>query len=106
MKISGLPWLVKDMMSRLSRVVPASEQQGVSRSALRFNGDHPLCQKNYHSTWVTSGGYEPMSPTLLARNVSAFYLKFDTERAEDFFTLTPCTCQQTSGTGIVFFQNR
>ncbi len=44
-----------------------------------------VCRGNYHSTWATSGGYEPVAETLLARaNVSAFYLEFDTERAGGF----------------------
>jgi 5-methyltetrahydropteroyltriglutamate--homocysteine methyltransferase len=47
-----------------------------------------VCRGNYHSTWATSGGYEPVAATLLAReNVSAFYLEFDTERAGDFAPL-------------------
>ncbi len=44
-----------------------------------------VCRGNYHSTWATSGGYQPVAETLLARaNVSAFYLEFDTERAGGF----------------------
>jgi 5-methyltetrahydropteroyltriglutamate--homocysteine methyltransferase len=47
-----------------------------------------VCRGNYHSTWATSGGYEPVAPTLLAHeNASAFYLEFDTERAGDFSPL-------------------
>ncbi|HBF38260.1 MAG TPA: 5-methyltetrahydropteroyltriglutamate--homocysteine methyltransferase [Firmicutes bacterium] len=47
-----------------------------------------VCRGNYHSTWATSGGYEPVAPTLLAReNVNAFYLEFDTERAGNFAPL-------------------
>ncbi len=44
-----------------------------------------VCRGNYHSTWATSGGYEPVADTLFEREkVSAFYLEFDTERAGTF----------------------
>ncbi len=47
-----------------------------------------VCRGNYHSTWATSGGYEPVAQTLFAKeNVSAFYLEFDTDRAGDFAPL-------------------
>jgi methionine synthase II (cobalamin-independent) len=47
-----------------------------------------VCRGNYHSTWASSGGYEPVAETLFAREqVSAFFLEFDTERAGDFSPL-------------------
>ncbi|HML48617.1 MAG TPA: 5-methyltetrahydropteroyltriglutamate--homocysteine S-methyltransferase [Clostridia bacterium] len=47
-----------------------------------------VCRGNYHSTWATSGGYEPVAGYLFAReNVDAFYLEFDTDRAGDFAPL-------------------
>jgi methionine synthase II (cobalamin-independent) len=47
-----------------------------------------VCRGNYHSTWATSGGYEPVADALLGgENVSAYYLEFDTERAGDFSPL-------------------
>jgi methionine synthase II (cobalamin-independent) len=44
-----------------------------------------VCRGNYHSTWATSGGYEPVADALFAReNVDGFYLEFDTDRAGGF----------------------
>ncbi|MGM9732762.1 MAG: 5-methyltetrahydropteroyltriglutamate--homocysteine S-methyltransferase [Prevotella sp.] len=44
-----------------------------------------VCRGNYHSTWATSGDYEPVAETLFAKeNVKAFYLEFDDERSGGF----------------------
>ncbi|WP_138416008.1 5-methyltetrahydropteroyltriglutamate--homocysteine S-methyltransferase [Aquibacillus sediminis] len=47
-----------------------------------------VCRGNYHSTWASSGGYDPIADILFAKeNVSAFYLEYDTDRAGDFSPL-------------------
>ncbi|MEK4801238.1 5-methyltetrahydropteroyltriglutamate--homocysteine S-methyltransferase [Oceanobacillus sp. FSL K6-0118] len=47
-----------------------------------------VCRGNYHSSWASSGGYDPISALLFAKeNVSGYYLEFDTERAGDFAPL-------------------
>ncbi|WP_186577991.1 5-methyltetrahydropteroyltriglutamate--homocysteine S-methyltransferase [Aquibacillus kalidii] len=47
-----------------------------------------VCRGNYHSTWASSGGYDPIAEILFKKeNVSAYYLEFDTERAGDFSPL-------------------
>lgn len=47
-----------------------------------------VCRGNYHSTWATSGGYEPVAKALFGREkVSAYYLEYDTDRAGDFTPL-------------------
>lgn len=44
-----------------------------------------VCRGNYHSTWASSGGYEPIARYLFGQeNVSAFYLEFDDERSGGF----------------------
>lgn len=44
-----------------------------------------ICRGNYHSTWATSGGYEPVGETLLGHEeVDAFFLEFDDDRSGDF----------------------
>ena len=44
-----------------------------------------VCRGNYHSTWASSGGYEPIAEYLFSgENVSAFYLEFDDERSGGF----------------------
>lgn len=44
-----------------------------------------VCRGNYHSTWASSGGYDPIASFLFAKeNVDAFYLEFDDERSGGF----------------------
>lgn len=44
-----------------------------------------VCRGNYHSTWASSGGYEPIGKYLFAEeNASAFYLEFDDARSGGF----------------------
>lgn len=47
-----------------------------------------VCRGNYHSTFASSGGYEPIAEILFGNeNVDGFYLEFDTDRAGDFSPL-------------------
>ena len=40
---------------------------------------------NYHSTWASSGGYEPIAEILFGgEQVDGFYLEFDDERSGGF----------------------
>lgn len=44
-----------------------------------------VCRGNYHSTWASSGGYEPIAEVLFGgENVDGFYLEFDDERSGGF----------------------
>ncbi len=44
-----------------------------------------VCRGNYHSTWASSGGYEPIAEILFGKeNVDGFYLEFDDERSGGF----------------------
>ena len=44
-----------------------------------------VCRGNYHSTWASSGGYEPIAEILFKNeNVDGFYLEFDDERSGGF----------------------
>ena len=44
-----------------------------------------VCRGNYHSTWASSGGYEPIAKFLFGNeNVDGFYLEFDDERSGGF----------------------
>lgn len=44
-----------------------------------------VCRGNFRSTWISSGGYEPVAETLLAGlNLDGFFLEYDTERAGGF----------------------
>lgn len=44
-----------------------------------------MCRGNYHSTWASSGGYEPIAEILFGgEQVDGFYLEFDDERSGGF----------------------
>ena len=44
-----------------------------------------LCRGNFRSTWVASGGYEPVAEVLFNRvNADAYFMEYDTERAGGF----------------------
>ena len=44
-----------------------------------------VCRGNFRSTWISSGGYEPVAETLLGKvNIDGYFLEYDTERAGGF----------------------
>ena len=44
-----------------------------------------ICRGNFGSTWFSSGGYEPVAPTLFANcHVDGFFLEYDSARAGGF----------------------
>jgi 5-methyltetrahydropteroyltriglutamate--homocysteine methyltransferase len=44
-----------------------------------------VCRGNFRSTWVSSGGYEPVAETLFQKlNLDGYFLEYDTERAGGF----------------------
>jgi len=44
-----------------------------------------VCRGNFRSTWISSGGYEPVAETLLQTlNLDGYFLEYDTERAGGF----------------------
>jgi 5-methyltetrahydropteroyltriglutamate--homocysteine methyltransferase len=44
-----------------------------------------VCRGNFRSTWISSGGYEPVAKQLLADcNYDGYFLEYDTERAGTF----------------------
>jgi len=44
-----------------------------------------ICRGNFRSTWISSGGYEPVAESLLAKlNIDGYFLEYDTERAGGF----------------------
>jgi 5-methyltetrahydropteroyltriglutamate--homocysteine methyltransferase len=44
-----------------------------------------VCRGNFRSTWIASGGYEPVADVLLGQvNYDGYFLEYDTERAGGF----------------------
>jgi 5-methyltetrahydropteroyltriglutamate--homocysteine methyltransferase len=47
-----------------------------------------LCRGNFRSTWIASGGYEPVAEVLFNRiGVDAYFMEYDSERAGGFAPL-------------------
>ncbi len=42
------------------------------------------CRGNFKSSWVASGGYEPVAEAMFSSEVDAFFMEFDSERAGGF----------------------
>lgn len=74
-----------------------TELKEVAKKALRLNNlaleGRPadlvvtthVCRGNYHSTWASCGGYEPIAELLFCgEHVDGFYLEFDDERSGGF----------------------
>jgi 5-methyltetrahydropteroyltriglutamate--homocysteine methyltransferase len=44
-----------------------------------------VCRGNFRSTWISSGGYEPVAETLLSKiDYDGYFLEYDSERAGGF----------------------
>lgn len=44
-----------------------------------------ICRGNFRSTWITSGGYEPVAEQLFAHlDIDGFFLEYDNDRSGDF----------------------
>jgi 5-methyltetrahydropteroyltriglutamate--homocysteine methyltransferase len=44
-----------------------------------------VCRGNFRSTWISSGGYEPVAETMLAgTHYDGYFLEYDSERAGGF----------------------
>ncbi|MGO3152955.1 MAG: 5-methyltetrahydropteroyltriglutamate--homocysteine S-methyltransferase [Galactobacter sp.] len=43
-----------------------------------------ICRGNFRSTWISSGGYEPVAEDLFATAYDGFFLEYDSERAGGF----------------------
>ncbi len=46
-----------------------------------------ICRGNHASSWLFSGGYEPIAEELFSTNYDGFFLEYDSDRAGDFTPL-------------------
>ena len=61
-----------------------------------------VCRGNFHSTWISQGGYNKVEDELLGgENVNAYYLEFDTERAGDFKPLAKVGAEKKVVLGLL-----
>ena len=69
-----LPGLYADQVNAALRDVPGGVTVAIH-----------TCRGNFKSTWMASGGYDPVAETVFTRmNVNAFFLEYDTDRAGGF----------------------
>jgi 5-methyltetrahydropteroyltriglutamate--homocysteine methyltransferase len=69
-----LPAIYADAVNAVIRDVPRDVSVAIH-----------TCRGNFKSTWMASGGYDPVAETVFGRlNVSAFFLEYDTDRAGSF----------------------
>lgn len=72
--VDGLLGIYADLINRAIAGRPAD--MGVTMH---------LCRGNFRSTWIASGGYEPVAEVLFnAIDVDGYFLEYDTERAGGF----------------------
>ena len=61
-----------------------------------------VCRGNYHSTWATSGGYEPVAKNLFGKEkVQGYFLEFDDDRSGDFEPLKEVSDEKIVVLGLV-----
>ena len=61
-----------------------------------------VCRGNFHSTYASSGAYDSVAKTLLAReNVNAYYLEFDDSRSGGFEPLASVSGEKKVVLGLV-----
>ena len=61
-----------------------------------------VCRGNFHSTYASSGAYDSVAKTLLAReNVTAYYLEFDDARSGGFEPLAAVSGEKKVVLGLV-----
>jgi 5-methyltetrahydropteroyltriglutamate--homocysteine methyltransferase len=65
-----------------------------------------LCRGNFRSTYIASGGYEPVADTLLnGINVNGYFMEYDTERAGGFEPLRYLPKAKVAVLGLVTSKN-
>ena len=61
-----------------------------------------VCRGNFRSTWISSGGYEPVAETMLAgTNYDGYFLEYDSDRAGGFEPLRFLPKGKTAVLGLV-----
>lgn len=69
----------------LKRLYARSIQQALAGKPADMRITMHICRGNFRSTWLASGGYEPVAPNLFQElPVDGFFLEYDSERAGGF----------------------
>ena len=74
-----------DDVDRLQERYARTINRAISRRPADLTITMHVCRGNFRSTWISSGGYEPVAETLLGRlDIDGYFLEYDTERAGGF----------------------
>ncbi|MCL6592652.1 MAG: 5-methyltetrahydropteroyltriglutamate--homocysteine S-methyltransferase [Alicyclobacillus sp.] len=74
-------WDPDQLAQRYARTINEAVQDRPSDLTLTMH----ICRGNFRSTWIASGGYEPVAEVLFSGvNIDGFFLEYDTERAGGF----------------------
>jgi 5-methyltetrahydropteroyltriglutamate--homocysteine methyltransferase len=61
-----------------------------------------VCRGNFRSTWISSGGYEPVAERMLGQcNYDGYFLEYDSERSGDFRPLRHVPKEKSVVLGLV-----
>ncbi|MBM7636357.1 5-methyltetrahydropteroyltriglutamate--homocysteine S-methyltransferase [Streptococcus saliviloxodontae] len=61
-----------------------------------------VCRGNYHSTWASSGGYDPVAKDLFGKEeVKEYFLEFDNDRSGGFEPLAEVTDGKVAVLGLI-----
>ncbi len=70
---------------RLEQIYAQTINQAIAGRPADMKITMHVCRGNFQSTWIASGGYEPVAETLFGTvNVDGLFLEYDTERAGGF----------------------
>lgn len=72
---------VEDLKARYARTINMAVSEKPSDMCITMH----ICRGNFRSTWIASGGYEPVAETLFqGLNIDGFFLEYDSDRAGGF----------------------
>ncbi|WP_420829080.1 5-methyltetrahydropteroyltriglutamate--homocysteine S-methyltransferase [Brevibacillus fulvus] len=71
--------------AQLSELYARTINEAVSDRPADMKVTMHICRGNFRSTWIASGGYEPVAETLFGSlNIDGFFLEYDNERSGGF----------------------
>lgn len=74
-----------DNVDRLQERYARTINQALQSKPVDMTITMHVCRGNFRSTWISSGGYEPVAETLLSGlGIDGYFLEYDTERAGGF----------------------
>ncbi|WP_074693399.1 5-methyltetrahydropteroyltriglutamate--homocysteine S-methyltransferase [Alicyclobacillus hesperidum] len=74
-------WDPQRLEDKYAQTINAAVQGRPSDLAITMH----ICRGNFRSTWISSGGYEPVAETLFQRlDIDGFFLEYDSDRAGGF----------------------